>query len=63
MIAHLVFPPESLTIVEKSTVKTRVKVLSDEGEEVLVELEAVGVVLCDLPHTVKELHEDGRVVR
>ena len=37
--------------------------LSDEGEEVLVELEAVGVVLCDLPHTVQELHEDGRVVR
>ena len=37
--------------------------LSDEGEKVLVELEDVRVVLGDLPDTVQELDEDGRVVR
>ena len=61
--SDLVFTPESLTIVEEGAVKARVEMLSDKGEEVLVKLETVRVVLSYLPNTVQELHEDGRVVR
>ena len=59
---HLIIRSLFLRIVEERPVETGVEVLSDEGQQVLVKLENVGVVLHDLPDTVQELDKDRRVV-
>ncbi len=48
-----------VAVVEEGAEETWVEVVQDESEEVLVELERVGELVCHLPHAVDELQEDG----
>ena len=51
-----------IAVVEEGAEETWVEVVQDESEEVLVELERVGELVCHLPHAVDELQENGRPI-
>lgn len=51
-----------LVVIQERAELTRVHVVDDGEQELLVELEHFAVLLHDLPHAVDELQEYGRAV-
>ena len=51
-----------LAVVQEGAKLTRVNVLQNDHEKLLIELEELGMLLHDLPDTVDELEEYGRPV-
>ena len=57
-----VFVSFVLAVVQECAELTRVHVLQNDHEQLLVEFEELGMLLHDLPNTIDELKEYGRTI-